>query len=147
TIRQLQGAGKTVKIFTIGRKGRDSLRRDYARLVIESVTDIGRPRLTFEQAQGIARRLIARYEAGEFDSVTIIYNRFRSAISQIVTKQQLIPFAPPAASGSVGAAVGVYEFEPEEADILADLLPRNLAVQTYAALLENAASEQGARMT
>src|SRR5262249_49097659 len=92
-------------------------------------------------------RLIARYEAGEFDSVTIIYNRFRSAISQIVTKQQLIPFAPPAASGSVGAAVGVYEFEPEEADILADLLPRNLAVQTYAALLEKAASEQGARMT
>ncbi len=147
TIRQLQAAGKTVKIFTIGRKGRDSLRRDYARLIVESVTDIGRPRLTFEQAQGIATRLISRYEAGEFDIVTIVFNRFRSAISQIVTKQQLIPFSPPAAVSAPAAGAGVYEFEPEEAEILADLLPRNLAVQTYAALLENAASEQGARMT
>jgi F-type H+-transporting ATPase subunit gamma len=148
TIRALQGQGKTVKLFTIGRKGRDALRRDYARLILESVTDVGKPRLTFEQAQGIAQKLLARLAASEFDVAAIVYNRFRSAISQIVTKQQLIPFAPLAAETGAAAGIsGVYEFEPEEADILADLLPRNLAVQLYAALLENAASEQGARMT
>ena len=147
-IRELQSAGKTVKLFTIGRKGRDALRRDYAKLIIESMTDVGRPKLGFPAAQEVAGRLIARYAAGEFDTVTIIYNRFRSAISQIVTRQQLIPFAPPAAAEAVDAGQqGVYEFEPDEADILAELLPRNLAVQLYAALLENAASEQGARMT
>ncbi len=89
-------------------------------------------------------------EAGEFDVCTIVYNRFRSAITQIVTAQQLIPFSPPAAGvveATAGAARGVYEFEPSEEEILGELLPRNLAVQIYTALLENAASEQGARMT
>jgi F-type H+-transporting ATPase subunit gamma len=148
TIRELQGGGKTVKILTIGRKGRDGLRRDNARLIIESKTDVGRPRLTFASAQEIAERLLQLFEAGEFDVATIIFNRFRSAISQIVTKQQLIPFAPPAAAeGAATASGAIYEFEPEETEILGDLLPRNLAVQIYTALLENAASEQGARMT
>jgi F-type H+-transporting ATPase subunit gamma len=148
TIRQLQGAGKTVKILTIGRKGRDSLRRDHARLILESRIDVGRPRLTFDQAQAIADRLLALFEAGEFDVCTVVYNRFRSAISQIVTKQQLIPFAPSAQAEAAGAVSGaIYEFEPEESDILGELLPRNLAVQIFTALLENAASEQGARMT
>jgi F-type H+-transporting ATPase subunit gamma len=149
TIRDLERAGKTVKVFTIGRKGRDALRRDHSRLIVESVTDVGRPKLTFEAAQDIADRLLARFAAGEFDVCTVVYNRFRSAISQIVTKQQVIPFAPPAASAEATAQTGgaIYEFEPEEADILAELLPRNLAVQLFAALLENAASEQGARMT
>jgi F-type H+-transporting ATPase subunit gamma len=147
-IRALQREGKTVKLFIIGRKGRDSLRRDHARLILESKTEIGRPRLTFEQVQTIAERLLALFEAGEFDICTIVYNRFRSAMSQIVTRQQLIPFAPPAQAEAVGAASGaIYEFEPEEAEILGDLLPRNLAVQIFTALLENAASEQGARMT
>ncbi len=147
-IRELQGAGKTVKLLTIGRKGRDALRRDMGRLIIESKTEVGRPKLTFESAQEIGDRLLGLYEAGEFDVCTVIYNRFRSAISQIVTKQQLIPFAPPAAQESAATASGaVYEFEPEEAEILGDLLPRNLAVQIFTALLENAASEQGARMT
>jgi F-type H+-transporting ATPase subunit gamma len=146
TIRELQGMGKTVKLLTIGRKGRDSLRRDHARLIIDSLTDVGRPRLAFDSAQGIARGIIERFAAGEFDRATIVYNRFRSAISQIVTKQSLVPFAPSAdvAPDTSGA---IYEFEPDEEDILLELLPRALAVRLYAALLENAASEQGARMT
>ncbi|HUC67954.1 MAG TPA: F0F1 ATP synthase subunit gamma [Stellaceae bacterium] len=151
TIRELQGAGKTVKLFVVGRKGRDGLRRDYARLIAESKTDVGRFKLSFEDAQAIADRVLTLFEAGEFDVCSIIYNRFRSAITQVVTKQQLIPFAPPRQQGEekpAGTAPGaIYEFEPEEGEILGDLLPRNLAVQIFAALLENAASEQGARMT
>jgi F-type H+-transporting ATPase subunit gamma len=88
--------------------------------------------------------VLVRFNAGEFDACTIVYNRFKSAMTQIVTRQALIPFAAPAASPS---GAGIYEFEPEEAEILAELLPRNLAVQMFTALLENAASEQGARMT
>ncbi|HEV8016207.1 MAG TPA: F0F1 ATP synthase subunit gamma [Stellaceae bacterium] len=145
-IRELTAGGKNVKILTIGRKGRDALRRDYARLIVESLTDIGRPRLTFESARDIADRVLSRFALGEFDACTIVYNRFRSAMTQVVTRQALIPFAPPEAAAP-SANQGVYEFEPEEAEILADLLPRNLAVQIYTALLENAASEQGARMT
>jgi len=145
-IRELTAAGKSVKILTIGRKGRDALRRDHARLIVDSLTEIGRPTLTFEAARGVAERVLARFGAGEFDACTIIYNRFQSAITQIVTRQALIPFAPKQAAAPTAGA-GVYEFEPEEAEILADLLPRNLAVQIYTALLENGASEQGARMT
>jgi F-type H+-transporting ATPase subunit gamma len=147
-IRELQGQGKTVKIVTIGRKGRDSLRRDYGRLIVQSLTEVGRQRLTFESALDISDRLLTLFDAGEFDTCTIIFNRFRSAISQIVTKQQLIPFAPAAADAAAPpTGGGIYEFEPDEEDILRDLLPRNLAVQIFTALLENAASEQGARMT
>jgi len=148
TIRELQGAGKTVKLLTIGRKGRDSLRRDYRRFIVESLTDVGRQQLTFESAREIADRVLPLFEAGEFDVCTIIFNRFRSAMTQIVTKQQLIPFAPPAKEDAAATTSGaIYEFEPEETEILGDLLPRNLAVQIFTALLENAASEQGARMT
>jgi len=149
TIRELQSAGKTVKLFTIGRKGRDSLRRDYRRLIVESRIDVGRPKLTFDSAREIADQVLALFDGGEFDVGTVVFNRFRSAMTQIVTRQQLIPFAPPAATEAKAATAGgaVYEFEPEEAEILADLLPRNLAVQIFTALLENAASEQGARMT
>jgi F-type H+-transporting ATPase subunit gamma len=145
-IRDATGAGKNVRIITIGRKGRDALRRDHARLLVDSLTEIGRPRLTFDNARDIADRLLNRFAAGEFDSCSIIYNRFQSAMTQIVTRQALIPFAPPE-TAAPAASQGVYEFEPEEAEILADLLPRNLAVQIFTALLENAASEQGARMT
>ena len=148
TIRELQAGGKTVKVLTIGRKGRDGLRRDYGRFVIDSLTDVGRPRLQFANAQAIAARVLALFDAGEFDIATIVYNRFKSAMTQIVTKQQLVPFAVPETVERPDPAVqGVYEFEPEEAEILAALLPRNLAVQLYTALLENNASEQGARMT
>jgi F-type H+-transporting ATPase subunit gamma len=148
TIRELLAAGKTVKVLTIGRKGRDSLRRDYSRFLIDSLTDVGRQRLQFADAQAIAARVLSLFGGGGFDVATIVYNRFKSAITQIVTKQQLVPFAVPGTVERPDPAVqGVYEFEPEEAEILASLLPRNLAVQIYTALLENNASEQGARMT
>jgi F-type H+-transporting ATPase subunit gamma len=149
-IRDLDNQGKTVKILTIGRKGRDSLRRDYARLIHDSLTDIGRRRVSFEEARDISQRVLALYQAGDFDVCTIVFNRFRSAITQIVTVQQLVPFAPPTAaadSAAAGLAGAIYEFEPSEEEILTELLPNNLAVQIYTALLENAASEQGARMT
>ena len=149
-IRELDNEGKTVKILTIGRKGRDSLRRDYGRLIHDSLTEIGRRRVSFDEARDIAGRILALFEAGEFDVCTIIFNRFRSAITQIVTVQQLVPFAAPQVAEeepAEGGVAAIYEFEPSEEEILAELLPNNLAVQIYTALLENAASEQGARMT
>ena len=136
-------------ILTVGRKGRDGLRRDYGRMIHDSLTEIGRRHLSFDEAQGIAERILVLFRGGSFDVCTIIFNRFRSAITQIVTAQQLIPF-PVEAEGEAAvspATAGVYEFEPSEEEILGELLPQNLAVQIYTALLENAASEQGARMT
>ena len=144
-IRSLQADGKTVKILTVGRKGRDQLRRDYGSLIVDQISDLGKPRLGFADARRVADRVLEMFEAGEFDVATIIYNRFRSAISQILTRQQIIPPAVPEAE--TGGASNQYEFEPDEETILNELLPRNLAVQIYRALLENAASEQGARMT
>jgi len=154
-IREIEASGKKVMLLSIGRKGRDGLRRDYNALIRDSLTEVGRRRLSFEEARDIAERILLLYREGGFDLCSIIYNRFRSAMTQIVTVQQLIPFAPGAADQNVAGAepeVGVragavYEFEPSEEEILADLLPKNLAVQIYTALLENAASEQGARMT
>jgi F-type H+-transporting ATPase subunit gamma len=146
-IRQLEAEGKTIKILTIGRKGRDGLRRDYARLIHDSLTDIGRRRVSFDEARDVSGRVLALLAAGEFDVCTIIFNRFRSAITQIVTAQQLIPFALAEGEAAPDLGGAIYEFEPSEEEILADLLPNNLAVQIYTALLENAASEQGARMT
>jgi F-type H+-transporting ATPase subunit gamma len=146
-IRELESQGKTVKLLTLGRKGRDALRRDHGRRIVESRIEIGRPRLRFEEAQAIARALLALYADKQFDVCTIVYNHFRSAISQVVTRQQLIPFSPPAANDNAEAANrGIYEFEPEEEEILKTLLPRNLAVQIYTALLDSVASEWGARM-
>ena len=145
-LRALQGEGKQVKLFCIGRKGRDNLRRDFAGQIVHDITDIGRQRVSFEEADGIATKILEMFEQGEFDVCTVIYNRFKSAISQIVTPQQLIPVALPAVA-EPAAGGSSYEFEPSEEQILAELLPRNLAVQVYRALLESAASEQGARMT
>ncbi|MGH6981998.1 MAG: F0F1 ATP synthase subunit gamma [Stellaceae bacterium] len=148
-IRELEAQGKTVKLLTLGRKGRDGLRRDHGKRVVESRIEIGRPRLRFEEAQAIADLLLTLFADKQFDVCTVIYNHFRSAISQVITKQQLIPFSPPeSANGDADAADrGVYEFEPEEEEILKSLLPRNLAVQLYTALLDSIASEWGARMT
>lgn len=153
-IRELQGAGKDVSIVCVGRKGKSQLQRDFGHLIVDSIADIGRPRLGFDDAHGVARNVLARLDDGSFDVCTIIYNRFKSVISQIVTRQQLIPFAPPkisdgdaeAQDAANAGASAVYEYEPEENEILEDLLPLNLSVQIYRALLENNASEQGARM-
>jgi F-type H+-transporting ATPase subunit gamma len=149
-IREIEAAGKRVTMLIIGRKGRDGLRRDHSGLIRDTLTEVGRRRLSFEEARGIADRIMVLFEAGGFDACTIIYNRFQSAMTQIVTTQQLIPF-PLDRDGTepeLGVRAGaVYEFEPSEEEILAELLPKNLAVQIFTALLENAASEQGARMT
>jgi len=145
-IRKLESEGKTVKVMTVGRKGRDQLRRDYGRLIGQTFEDVGKRRLSFAEADAIARKVLAMYEAGEFDVCTILYNRFKSVISQVVTAQQLIPVALPEGDAAK-AGQASYEYEPGEEEILEALLPRNLAVQVFRALLENAASEQGARMT
>jgi len=147
-IRALEEAGRTVKLFTIGRKGRDYLRREYARQIVGEVSFIGRKSIGFDDAAQVAERVTAMLAAGEFDVCTLIYNRFRSVISQVPSEQPLIPAALPAAAteGAEGARA-VFEYEPAEEEILASLLPRNLAVQIYRALLESAAGEQGARMT
>jgi F-type H+-transporting ATPase subunit gamma len=150
-IQAEQKEGKTVKLFTIGRKGREQLSRDYAGLIVEHVQGIGRRGPKFEEAARIGERLAALHAEGAFDTCTVVYNRFRSVISQVVTFQRLIPFAPAdaAATGEPAAAKDrpTYEFEPEEGDLIGELLPRNLAVQVFRALLENAASEQGSRMS
>ncbi|MCI0430808.1 MAG: F0F1 ATP synthase subunit gamma [Rhodospirillales bacterium] len=141
--------GRQVRILCVGRKGRDQLRRDYGKLIVGTLEEVGRRKLGFADAQAIAERVRAMFEAGEFDVATLVYNRFRSAISQQVTVQQVIPFAPPASGlpGDTGLGKAIYEYEPGEDTILNQLLPLNIAIQVYRALLENAASEHGARMT
>ena len=152
-IARLQEEGREVKILCVGRKGRDQLRRDYSHLIVDTVEDIAKPSLGFDKADGIAERLLAMFEAGEFDVCRIVFAEFQSAMTQVVTSQQLIPFemaAEEAGQGEEAAAGGAsasYEYEPDEAEILEDLLPRNLAIQVFRALLENNAGEQGARMT
>ena len=147
-IRALLNEGKTVKIFCVGRKGRDQLRRDFGSLIVETMTDLGRPRLSFGDARKVAARVMEMYDAGEFDVARVVFNQFKSAMTQIVTVQQLIPPPMPAASAAPAAAGGaIYEFEPDEGEILADLLPRNLTVQIFRVLLENAASFYGSQMT
>ena len=147
-IRALLAEGKTVKIFCVGRKGRDQLRRDFGSMIVETMTDLGRPRLSFADAQKVATRVTEMYDAGEFDVAKVIFNHFKSAMTQVVTVQQLIPPPMPEASAAPAAAGGaIYEFEPDEGEILADLLPRNLTVQIFRVLLENAASFYGSQMT
>jgi F-type H+-transporting ATPase subunit gamma len=143
-IRELDAAGKEIKILCVGRKGRDQLRRDYGRRIVATVDEIGKRRAGYAAAVEIAERVGAMFEAGEFDVCTIFYNKFKSAMTQLVTQAQLIPFV---AAGDAAPTDVFYEYEPDEQEILAELLPRNLAVQFYRALLENAASEEGARMT
>jgi len=146
-IRTLREEGRQVKVLCVGRKGREILRREYGELIVGTIEGVGRRRLEYAEAVQIAERINAMYEAGEFDVATIVYNRFRSAITQVLTLQQLIPVQPAAAEEAQSEVRAVYEFEPDEEAILRELLPRNLAVQIYGALVENAASEQGARMT
>jgi len=149
-IRELRERGKQVRVLCVGRKGRDMLRRELGELIVGTIEGVGRRRLEYAEAVQIAERIHGMYEAGEFDVCTIAFSRFRSAITQILTLQQLVPVEAaavgPEESGT-SEVRAIYEFEPDEAAILKELLPRNLAVQIYGALVENAASEQGARMT
>jgi len=149
-IGKLVSEGKTIKILCVGRKGADQLNRDYGHLIVDRITDVSKPKLTYTSADNIGARITDMFEAGEFDVCTIVYAKFKSAITQEVTAQQLIPFPVPQIENeekNTGGTPAIYEFEPEEEEILAELLPRNLSVQIYRSLLENAASEQGSRMT
>jgi F-type H+-transporting ATPase subunit gamma len=141
--------GKEVKILCVGRKGRDALRRDLGSRIIETIELAGVRRIGYANAEEIANRLLALYEDGAYDVATIFFARFKSVIAQTPTAQQVIPL-PVAAEGSddaVDLGGAIYEYEPDESAILEALLPRNLSIQLFKALLENAASEQGARMS
>ncbi|MCA3445633.1 MAG: F0F1 ATP synthase subunit gamma [Rhodobacter sp.] len=138
----LLAKGKTVKILTVGRKGREQLRRDLSQHFVGHVDLSAVKRIGYVDAQGIARDILARFDAGEFDVATLFFNRFQSVISQIPTAQQVIP-----ALFGGAATSALYDYEPSEEGILADLLPRNVATQVFTALLENGASEQGARQS
>ena len=140
---ELIKAGKTVKILTVGKKGREQLKRDLSAHMVAHVDLSDVKRVGYDNARAIAQDVLGRFEAGEFDVATIFFNRFQSVISQIPTAQQVIP-APVPEEASASAS---YDYEPSEEAILADLLPRSVATQIFTALLENAASEQGARMS
>lgn len=139
---ELLAKGKTVKILTVGKKGREQMRRDYSQYFVGHVDLSEVKRMGYSNAQGIARDVLTRFDADEFDVATIFYNRFQSVISQIPTAQQIIP-----AKFESEVAPALYDYEPSEEAILADLLPRGVATQIFTALLENGASEQGARMS
>jgi F-type H+-transporting ATPase subunit gamma len=147
--RRLESEGKTVKILAVGRKGRDYLRRELADRIVGDITYAGKKRLEFSDAEDIATRVTAMLNAGEIDVCTFVYNRFQSVMAQVTTEMQLIPAPLPAitaAQPAVGATAS-YEYEPDEETILSRLLPQNLSIQIYRALLESAAGEHGARMT
>jgi F-type H+-transporting ATPase subunit gamma len=141
----LMNQGKEVKIFCVGRKGYDQLRRTFDKQIIDHVDLRSVRQLGFVNAEDIAKKILARFEAGEFDVCTLFYSRFKSVIAQIPTAQQVIPLVvdEPAANASSTS----YEYEPEEDEILTRLLPRNLAVQIFRALLENNASFYGSQMS
>jgi F-type H+-transporting ATPase subunit gamma len=139
--------GKTVKLLCVGRKGADLLRREYGRQIVDRVDLKGIKQVAFANAHDIANKLLGLFEAGEFDVATLYFSEFKSVIAQKPTAQQLIPVKLPEATGTDTKSEAVYEYEPEENEILRYLLPRNVAAQIFRGLLENAASEQGARMS
>jgi F-type H+-transporting ATPase subunit gamma len=148
-INRLLADGKQVKILCVGKKGYDQLRRHFAPFIIDTIEFRGVKQLGFEHAETVAEKVLALFAEGAFDVATLFFSRFRSVMSQVPTAQQVIPATIPADTPSAEATLGgaVYEYEPDEADILTELLPLNIAVQIFKALLENAASEQGARMS
>jgi len=143
-IEALLGQGKEVKILCVGRKGRDQLRRAYGNKIVDTVDFVGIKRIGYSNAQPIGQRVLDMFAGGEVDVATIIFSRFKSVISQQPTAQQLIP-APVDATAPVSNVV--YEYEPDEGELLAELLPRNVTVQIFRALLENVAGEYGAKMS
>ncbi len=147
-VRRLQREGKEVKIITVGKKGADILRRDFARLLIERLELREVKQVGFVNADAIAKKIIQLFNEGGFDVCTLFYSEFKSVISQVPTAQQIIPAsAPVAEEGDAANGGAVYEYEPEAGEILADLIPRNISVQIFRALLENAAGEMGAKMS
>jgi F-type H+-transporting ATPase subunit gamma len=146
TAQRLLSEGKTVKILTVGRKGFDILKRTYAGNIVDTITFRDVRHLGFVNAQSVGERILAMYAAGEFDVATLFYARFRSVISQIPTAQQLIPAKVETTAPSEGNALN-YEYEPDEEAILNELLPRNISIQVFRALLENQASFYGAQMS
>ena len=143
-IAQLQEAGKTVKILTVGKKGRDQLKRDFGDVFIDHVDLTEVKRVGYSDAQAIARDVVVRFDAGEFDVATLFYSKFVNVVTQVPTALQVIPAA---FEEEAKADSTVYDYEPSEEAILSDLLPRGVATQIFSALLENGASEQGARMS
>jgi len=143
-IAQLQEAGKTVKILTVGKKGRDQLKRDFGDVFIDHVDLTEVKRVGYSDAQAIARDVVVRFDAGEFDVATLFYSKFVNVVTQVPTALQVIPAAFEEEAEADGT---VYDYEPSEEAILSDLLPRGVATQIFSALLENGASEQGARMS
>ena len=153
-IMELRNDGKTVKLFCVGRKGREQLQREFGSLIIETSEETDKRGPGYDEADTIGQKITNLFETGEFDVCTIVYNHFKSVMTQIVTFQQIIPFADSAhaaegddAEEQIDRGGAIYEFEPEEAEILEQLLPYNLSIQVFRSLLESAASEQGARMT
>lgn len=148
-ITSLTAQGKTVKVLCVGKKGYDALKGQFSSFIIETIELRDHRTIGFDVAAGISKKILDLFEAGEFDVATLFYGRFKSVLSQEPTAQQIIPASLPEGSDVQAADLGgaAYDYEPDEADILEDLLPRNLTVQVFRALLENAASEQGARMT
>jgi F-type H+-transporting ATPase subunit gamma len=141
----LKAAGKTVKILTVGKKGRDQLKREYGDLFIGHVDLTEVKRVGYTDAQGIAKDVLARFDAGEFDVATLFYAKFQNVVTQIPTAQQIIPASFEVEEDAADSTL--YDYEPSEEAILADLLPRGVATAIFSALLENGASEQGARMS
>lgn len=143
-LQELLAQGKQVSILTVGKKGREQLKREYSDLFVHHVDMSEVKRIGYENARQIADEILDRFDAGEFDVATLFYNRFETVISQVPTARQIIPAV---VEEGEAAASALYDYEPDESAILNDLLPRSVATQVFAALLENAASEQGARMT
>ena len=141
----LISAGKTVKILTVGKKGRDNLRRDFGSIFLAHVDLTQVKRVGYSDAQSIAQDVLARFDNGEFDVATIFYSKFENVVSQVPTAQQVIPASYENTESDGGGSF--YDYEPDEGAILANLLPRGVATQIFSALLENGASEQGARMS
>jgi len=147
-VRAFEAEGKTVKLFCVGRKGRDLLRRDFASKIIHSVEDVGRKRVSFEDANQLSTKLVEMFMAGQFDVCHMVSNRFKSVVSQIVTVKQLVPFAVEKTDFITDAEPHAdYEFEPDEETILEALLPRALGIAMYGALLENSAGFYASQMT
>ena len=144
---ELIAAGKTVRFYTIGKKGRAVLNRQFRDLMVHDIEPGSLDKLIFADARGYADDLIARFEAGEFDVAHLFYSHFKSVLTQEPTEQQIIPVKIPAVAADTTGTSAAVEYEPDEEDILADLLPRNVAIQLFRAMRENSASEQGSKMT